>query len=72
MFPLKIGTFLKKKKVFNLLANDDLSLELHSTRKHSEDLFVLLVDFFQKIDDHLNTHLTPNLGINLNCIKKGV
>ena len=41
----------------DFLANDDLSLEVHSARKHSGNFECALCGFFARDEDHLNIHL---------------
>ena len=41
----------------SFMANDDLSLEVHSARIHSGNFEFGLCGFVSKDEDHLNTHL---------------
>lgn len=41
----------------DFMANDDLSLEVHSSRKHSGNFECALCGFISKDEDHLNIHL---------------
>jgi hypothetical protein len=41
----------------DFLANDDLSLEVHSAKKHSGNFECALCGFIAKDEDHLNIHL---------------